>query len=66
MKALAQGMGRTKKEAESQAAKTALEEMGDRQTAKAEAKAAREREKKEKKEKKELEKRAKAAKRSQE
>ncbi len=61
MKALASGMGRTKKEAESQAAKTALDEMNSKQAAKAEAKAAREQEKRAKREKREQEKRAKAA-----
>ena len=34
MKALASGMGRTKKEAESQAAKTALDEMNSKQAGK--------------------------------
>lgn len=53
MKALASGMGRTKKEAESQAAKTALDEMNSKQAAKAEAKAAREQEKRAKREKRE-------------
>ena len=61
MKALASGMGRTKKEAESQAAKTALDEMNSKQAAKAEAKAVREQEKRAKREKREQEKRAKAA-----
>ena len=66
MKALAKGMGRTKKEAESQAAKIALDEMRNQQgdskaEAKAEAKAAREREKREKRKRKEQEKRDKGA-----
>ena len=67
MKALAKGMGRTKKEAESQAAKIALDEMRSQENssskldAKAESKAARERDKREKRKKKEADKRAKLA-----
>ena len=66
LNALASGMGRTKKEAESQAARSALDLLGfgGNKEEKARAKADREREKRERKEKKEQEKAAaKAAKR---